>query len=352
MGTLKNFFKGFFTHKEREPLPSMGLAITRKPEAHELRYVSEAKLTGLQAALEKRGFGLGFSPTSFSLTAGKTTISEQIAAITKQLDAANILTEEDIPRANEYLLVRFFGKAGTAWGAFESNTQQFQNLAWWVGRSKSMNFLGYGNISHLTNQGQVPDLSEGSTPTWWPSITSSYQKLMEDVAKRVNSPQSTPLPLESINVTDFFDYVFNDGVERGHGYTSKSVYEALLRVDKVDENSLGEVTVLGSPVWVAEVKDYVVVPGTYTFASAKNCADCSQAATYSYARGGVYANSPRTIPCHRHKYLRQGQEREQVSLEGAPRRPQRNGLVSLDEDYEKSEPVFLRTLRSRLNPSQ
>ncbi|RCS84244.1 hypothetical protein [Brevibacterium aurantiacum] len=249
-----------------------------------LVYVSSAKLEQLLLKKMKQGFNvtlpaqLGGAGHESRELATRELLESAIALFEKNQN----LIYEEVPESGEWLMVRFLGKCGTAW-PWSGGGDEFQNTAWWVGRSEKLKLLAYGHSSHVLGNGLMPAIDDKAT--WWPSTPGSYRKLLESVTTVVNAddldaevvPGSIQESAATFRGIDRF--FFSDGVERGAPILQEGVYEMLLRVDGVEPGEGDNAPVVfGSPLWVAKVN--WAVPGTYVVESISETRDVSIVASW------------------------------------------------------------------------
>lgn len=232
-----------------------------------LVYVSEKKLEQFLLDTTKRGFSLNFpGGPGVGIDSHEIPIREQINAVGRHLESTNQLTYEEVPpRKGSWLLVRMRAVCGTAW-AFEGGSTQFSDTAWWVGESERLQIFAYGHRAHLLGQGKVP-VSPDSKATWWPSRIDAYKDLLTSISLVVEKDDlsgNISIDLSKDNHVTFRglkNYFFQDRVRRDDYLEGPGPYEALLRVDGIEENGSEIPIVYGSPLWVAAVTS--AVPGTY-----------------------------------------------------------------------------------------
>ena len=313
-----------------------------------MRYLSRAKLNhGLQAHTEIPGGGGSAFGFGGNVTVRKPDESHQVKHLAKVLDSDNMLTEgRTLPIEGHYALVRFIGRAGTAIAFNEARWRDYADVVWWIGESETFRVCAYGNRTHLMNVGEVPDFkAPENRPTWWPSDVNAMEGLLKQVLEAVRAGEEKPVAVKAgLSITRAFDYM-HTVTPKGESFTEHGVYEMLLRVDKVDTPESGPITVMGSPVWVAQNMASTPLPGTYLAPVHLSCSQCTPFITWEYEGMQWQHSNLRISYCsfHQHEFSSNRPNDSELDDVQLPTQPNRKDLVSVNVEHQGSPYIYLST---------
>lgn len=227
-----------------------------------LVYRSEGKLRNFLLKQESRAVGITF-PKVVGVNVGDAHKEERalLTGAGRALQDQRAIAYESQPRVGSYFLVRFVGRCGSMW-PFTTHTPELENVAWWVGESSAVKLLAFGHRDNLLASSRRPSSGQDKG-TWWPSDVGTHAALLASVSLLIQDESvDSAKELNGAKFAALSSYCFNEGVYRHQSYLPRGIFDALIRVDGVDEEDGTKPVVYGSPVWVAAVDS--PPPGTYT----------------------------------------------------------------------------------------